>query len=1203
MKKLVLFYIFLSIGYTCVPQPADKISFSLYMIGNTGKYSASDPAHINLLQAVLNNHQNKKGIIFLGNNVYPSLSDILSDDFDEKVAGPQIDSLRRFNGPICFIPGWTDWAYGTSKGKEMIKWEYKTIHNQLKDKEVYMPDWGCPGPVEVEMNDSLTIILLDTQWWLHPFDVRFGKCDIEEKADVWTWLQDALRRNRNKQVVVAGYHPVVSYGEFGGYYPTLKEVFEFPISFYRKHLGTRLDLAHPDYKEFSDKLKSILEEFPNVIYASSHERNFQYIKEKDIHYIIGGSLAGGKYIKDKKLECGSRKAGYTRLDFYHDGRVELLFFALDNPNTPLCRSNLYTYKPEIIQEKINSMAESIADSISQPASQQYDVAPSVWKWMGKNYRDIWAEPVRVKVFDIEKEHSGLEILKRGGGQQTHSLRLQDKNGHQYSLRSLEKYVEGALPSEVKNTFAIQVVQDNISASNPYAALPAAKLADVAGIFHTNPQIVYVPHDYRLGEYMEDLSGHLFLYEERPANDWSNTKSFGFSSKIIGTDDVIEKAEDDADHQVDQQAVLKARIFDTFINDWDRHDDQWRWASFKENGNKIYRPIPRDRDQAFYVNEGIIPKIASQKWLMPKIQGFAPLTPNMKGLTFNARYFDRSFLTEPDWAQWKLTIDSLKTLLSDEQIDNAMKSFPKEVQPLCADQTANILKKRRDNLEIMAREHYLALAKMVNIVGTNKNDLFEVNRKDNDQTEVSVYELSKKHKQKQRFYHRVFTTNETNEIRLYGLNGDDYFKLDGKVETGIKIRVVGGKGKDTIISQSTVKAPGKQTLVYDLNKNTRLISNQDTKDRLTENKKVNNYDRMDFHYNVVSPGLFLGYNPDDGLFIGGGPVFNQYKFRRHNTQAIMANLATRTSAFNVRYNFDSKSELNGIDHHLGFELKAPDYVMNYFGMGNENEKSNLFEDYYYRLNVNQLMFNYSIGHRWGKTVFKKTNDGSINQSEFVAGVFLKRSNIEANPNYFISDLTNNGLDLDDLDQQFFTGFFGQYTYTNLDEKENPKRGFILSVAGKQFFQVDNQQDHFLQTSADLRAYISFTKNPRTVFAFRLGGASVFGNYSFLEAAKLGGKTNLRGYLADQFYGDQSVYQNSELRFKLFDFSSYILNGEFGLLAFYDVGRVWLKNEKSDAWHKGYGSGFWISPFEMTIFTATYNWSKEDHMLQIALNFKF
>jgi outer membrane protein assembly factor BamA len=287
------------------------------------------------------------------------------------------------------------------------------------------------------------------------------------------------------------------------------------------------------------------------------------------------------------------------------------------------------------------------------------------------------------------------------------------------------------------------------------------------------------------------------------------------------------------------------------------------------------------------------------------------------------------------------------------------------------------------------------------------------------------------------------------------------------------------------------------------------------------------------------------------------------------------------------------------------LKAPDYAMNYFGLGNESVKDSRFADGYYRLRANQQILEYSLGHRWGKTAFKKTKDGSVNESKLMFGAFFKRSNVEENeePNRFIADLGNNGLSQADIDRQLFTGIHLSYSYANLDKKVNAKRGFELSLSGRQYFQINGGQNQFLKLNADLRAYVSFTKDPRAVLALRFGGSSVFGDYTFLEAAQLGGKTNLRGYLADRFYGDQSIYQNTEFRYKLVDFSAYLLKGELGILGFYDAGRVWLDGENSDKWHKGYGSGFWVSPFELTILTATYNWSDEDNMLQVSLNFKF
>ena len=46
-----------------------------------------------------------------------------------------------------------------------------------------------------------------------------------------------------------------------------------------------------------------------------------------------------------------------------------------------------------------------------------------------------------------------------------------------------------------------------------------------------------------------------------------------------------------------QYLLRARLLDMLIGDWDRHDDQWRWVAFEE-GKHDFKAIPRDRDQAF-----------------------------------------------------------------------------------------------------------------------------------------------------------------------------------------------------------------------------------------------------------------------------------------------------------------------------------------------------------------------------------------------------------------------------------------------------------------------------------------------------------------------------------------------------------------------------------------------------------------------------
>ena len=59
-------------------------------------------------------------------------------------------------------------------------------------------------------------------------------------------------------------------------------------------------------------------------------------------------------------------------------------------------------------------------------------------FFGDNYREEWVTPVEVPVFDFRNEQGKLEIVKKGGGGQTKSLRMENKDEHQWVLRSIEK---------------------------------------------------------------------------------------------------------------------------------------------------------------------------------------------------------------------------------------------------------------------------------------------------------------------------------------------------------------------------------------------------------------------------------------------------------------------------------------------------------------------------------------------------------------------------------------------------------------------------------------------------------------------------------------------------------------------------------------------------------------------------------------------
>ena len=144
-------------------------------------------------------------------------------------------------------------------------------------------------------------------------------------------------------------------------------------------------------------------------------------------------------------------------------------------------------------------------------------------FIGSHRRKTWTTPVELPVLDIGRE--GLVPLQRGGGHQTLSLRLENQEGHQFVIRTLDKDPSGTVPVNLQGTLATDFVQDQISIIQPYASIIIAPLADAIGVYHSNPRAVYIPNDPRLGIYAETFADKIALIEERPTKDMSPLITF------------------------------------------------------------------------------------------------------------------------------------------------------------------------------------------------------------------------------------------------------------------------------------------------------------------------------------------------------------------------------------------------------------------------------------------------------------------------------------------------------------------------------------------------------------------------------------------------------------------------------------------------------------------------------------------------------
>jgi len=826
--------------------------------------------------------------------------------------------------------------------------------------------------------------------------------------------------------------------------------------------------------------------------------------------------------------------------------------------------------------------------LNRPVNADYNRAGHLKRVMlGEHYRKEWACTVDFEILNLDTEAGGLTAEKMGGGVQTKSLRLKGVDGKEYVLRSVDKDPSKALPPEFKGTFATALLQDQISSSNPFGAIVVAQLAESAGIFHTKPRLVFVPASTRLGEFQKEFANTICLLEERPSGDKANP-DFGYSGNIVNSEKLFQKLSSNPDHRVDQNAFLKARLFDMWIGDWDRHEDQWLWAAFTYDGLTYYKPIPRDRDQAFAKLDGVIPSIATKKWAVRQSQHFDNKIRDLNGLNMSGYYLDKRFINQLTLNEWLETAANLQASLTDEAIESAVKAMPDEIFAISGPTIISKLKRRRDDLKENATRYYKFLSEEVYITGSEQKEIFEIRRLNNDSTMVTVYK-PKKNGNQEVIFERVFLKEETRELRLYGFGGNDEFRLDGDVKKGMLVRIIGGKGRDNVVDSSSVDGWSKKTKIYDNESDIVYGKPKESRQYISDDTLKNDFQRKAFRYDWLAPKLAPGYNPDDGVYLGGGIVFKKQKFGKSpygSMQSVWGNYAIATGAYNFWYDGIFKEAVGKWDLHLDAKVNGPNYVRNYYGMGNETEKVVDDRDYY-RVRSNDHSITSSLEKQFGK------------HHSFGFGLGYQSIKLKEDESRIVSR-SSHGLDSTDFERKNYGVAHVGYQFSTLDAAFYHTRGVKIE-AGVKYTRNFKDSKEFGQLYSESSVF--FSTGPWTA-ALRGGVATNVGNnYEFYQANTLGGTSNLRGYRRDRFSGKTSVYNNTEVRYKIGNYNGYIFRGQFGLLSFFDNGRVWVPGENSNTWHCGYGGGIWALAYKRLPLTVTYGTSKESGVLSVKAGFLF
>ena len=1186
---------------------------SIYLIGDAGDLDQpKNKQNLEILKNQLAKADSSSYLFFLGDNVYENgiVTDSTKAEYTtsrEKLQF-QIDLAKEFKGKTLFIPGNHDWRNGVKGLKE----QEKLVKKQLGNKKSFLPKDACPID-KINVNDSIGIIAIDSEWYLQDWDKHPGlneKCDIKSREAFFEELESQLNKYQNRTTVITMHHPLYSNGTHGGqfdfkkqFYP-LGDNFKVPlpvigsfINLLRSTTGlSPQDVNNFKYREMASRIATLIENRNNVIVVSGHDHNLQYIQQNNVKQIISGSGSkkeSAKAVGKNDFSYGDN--GFVVLDLYDNGASKANFYGFKDGGIELLLAKQIT-------EKKKEYLAQVYDDKKMPKTKETSVYPledtrksDPYKFFfGRHYRRTYGQTITANTVNLSQLNGGLTPVRMGGGHQTQSLRLVNAKGEEYNMRSVKKsatqfiqqvaFKNKYVADEFEDSFTEKFLMDFYTTNHPYYPLTVANLMKPINIMHSTPKLYYVPKQEALKAYNENFGDELYMIEERPMSGYQDGV-FGKPKDIVSTDDMLAAIHKNKDVVVDKQAYIRARLFDMLVGDWDRHSDQWRWGVYKENKQTIYKPIPRDRDQAFPRYDGLFFHLIMKIPPLRHMQDYKDDIKNVKWFNREPYPLDLAILESSDLDLWKKEAKYIQDNLSDDYIKQSFELIPEETKQEYDQEVINNLIARKSKLEKFAEEYNKVLRKLVILKGTDEDEDFVITRLPKGKTNVKIYSGQNR----TLILDEDFDKKETKEIRLYGLNGKDKFKVEGKPSNAILVRIIGGIDDDVYEVKRSAKVK-----VYDYANGSDVSELAFlTSKNFVNDYEVNTYDYKQPMYNFFTMLPNIGYNPDDGIKIGLSPTYTVNGFdrkpysQRHNLQL---SYYFATGGWDAKYKGTFTKALGKWNLDLNAAYTSPTYSTNFFGLGNEtvNNQEEIGMDY------NRVRLeSYSIG----PSIFKIMNNNG--RLDFSAIYSYKK--IEENKDRIVEDFPS--INRDVFKGQHFGEIGAKYLFKNYDNESLPKLGMTFLANAKWISNLtDFERNHFY-TELNLGFTHKISANGRLTVASMLKGKAVWGNFmEFYQMANLGGDQDLRGYRLGRFAGDKVFLQTSDLRFDALRFKA-VVPLRLGVFVGADYGRVWLNGEDSNKWHSSMGGGLWINGAQSITATVSYFKGEDPGRIVFGLNFGF
>lgn len=1196
--QIFVFVTFHLVSTLVFSQSENKIIHRVFLTANTADIS-SNSNFIPAVGELLSKTNESFSLIINGDLITGKISDKNEEKFSQNLKRLFSTFTQFDNGKIIVIPGDRDWANSGPDGWKNVRKLQKLIKNFNHSNVQWALKKGCPGPRLISLAPDISLVTINTQWWNHPYNKpgpADADCKISTTNDFKEELEDIIDDESGGNLLIAGHFPVISLGEYGGNFSARSHLFPLteindylylplPIigSFYpsyRKNIGTAKDISNEYFENFRKLIGNIITYRQSLIYLSGHEYNLQILKKENNYFINSGSPDRPGYTADDNDALYSESAsGLIEVIYYKNGKIVsivhrfnevkklqpdaemLLFQSASNPTEgdvpvndrfiPVTQKHI----PMVIS------TDQYPDSVNVIAGSEYSAGWTHRLFFGDHYRDTWTTGVKIPYLNLDTTFSGLEPLKKGGGRQTKSLKFMAGNKMRYTFRSVNKDPIKALDYELRETIVADVVRDQTTTQYPYGALAADIMLNQLDVFHAHPQLYVLPNSDELESYKEEYGSLFGMLEENPANPDSGEIGFAGADEIVRSHKLFRRLYKSHKNRVDSQNFAIARCFDMLVGDWGKHEDNWKWVGFKTNDHTIYKPMPRDRDHVFSRWDGIFPWLADREWAKPSGENFDYEISGLRSLMWQARHLDRFIASDLDKADWIRAANFVQERISDEVIENAIKYMPREVYNLSGKEIESKLKQRVRDLEKYAIEYYEMLAPEVDVVGSNDKEYFDVHRNEDGTVQVLAANLNDDQGPgKDVFYHRIFSPDETDEIRLYGLDGADVFNIGGKSDKSILIRIIGGPGKDKISDTST----GGKTLIYEKSKKAEIQMGEESVKMSPSDQHLYNYNRTAFAYSTYFPLPYIAYDVDKQFVIGLNLEFLTQKFGKkdYNIKHKIRGEITTAGTFFLGYDIRLYHRIAEWDIAMGGFYANPNDFLYFYGLGNETIKDKeLFDQGYYKTRFKSIRIQGGMIYDfWKYSTFSGIVRYDNNQRQL-----FEENTILTDSVYYGTDKVN----LAEVDLQLDLDF--------RDDRNLPEDGMRFYLAHTNGLNLTDNNSNYGKTLSFIEYFAGI--QPFTI-GLKFGGGGSYGKIPFYNLFTLGQNTYLRGYRNNRFTGEAMAFFNSELRAQLFDVKTLLVPLRIGLRGFYDTGRIFQSGEDSKTWHSGYGFGLYIVPLEAT-----------------------